>query len=108
ALLGSVQAYLMNGRRAKRGPASGASRVAGRRRRRMLVPSQVAFDGCCGDNAFRPFPEGVAAMKKYIVTLTDDERQRLEQLLAKGKAAARTLRHAQALLKADQPVGWKD
>ena len=47
-------------------------------------------------------------MKKYIVTLTDDERQRLEQLLAKGKAAARTLRHAQALLKADQPVGWKD
>lgn len=47
-------------------------------------------------------------MKKYVVTLTDDERQRLGQLLAKGKAAARTLRHAQALLKADQGVGWKD
>jgi transposase len=47
-------------------------------------------------------------MKKYVVTLRDDERQHLEQLLAKGKAAARTLRHAQALLKADQPVGWKD
>ena len=47
-------------------------------------------------------------MKKYIVTLTDEERQTLERLLAKGKAAARTLRHAQALLKADQPVGWKD
>jgi transposase len=47
-------------------------------------------------------------MKKYLVTLTDDERQHLEQLLAKGKAATRTLRHAQALLKADQPVGWKD
>ena len=47
-------------------------------------------------------------MKKYIVTLTDDERRHLEQLLAKGKAAARTLRHAQALLKADQPAGWKD
>jgi len=47
-------------------------------------------------------------MKKYVVTLTDDERQHLEQLLAKGKVAARTLRHAQALLKADQPTGWKD
>lgn len=47
-------------------------------------------------------------MKKYLVTLTDDERQHLEQLLAKGKAAARTLRHAQALLKADTPAAWKD
>jgi transposase len=47
-------------------------------------------------------------VKKYIVTLTDEERQTLERLLAKGKAAARTLRHAQALLKADQPVGWTD
>jgi transposase len=47
-------------------------------------------------------------MKKYLVTLTAEERQHLEQLLAKGKAAARTLRHAQALLKADQAVGWKD
>jgi transposase len=47
-------------------------------------------------------------MKKYLVTLTDDERQYLEQLLAKGKAAARTLRHAQALLKADRPSGWAD
>ena len=47
-------------------------------------------------------------MKKYVVPLTDEERQQLEQLLTKGKAAARTLRHAQALLKADQPEGWKD
>jgi transposase len=47
-------------------------------------------------------------MKKYVVTLTDDERQHLEQLLVKGKAAARSLRHAQALLKADQAVGWTD
>ena len=47
-------------------------------------------------------------MKKYLVTLTDPERQHLEQLLAKGKAAARTLRHAQALLKADLPTGWND
>jgi transposase len=47
-------------------------------------------------------------MKKYLVTLTGGERQHLEQLLAKGKAAARALRHAQALLKADQAAGWKD
>ena len=47
-------------------------------------------------------------MKKYLVTLTAEERQHREQLLAKGKAAARTRRHAQALLKADQAVGWKD
>jgi transposase len=47
-------------------------------------------------------------MKKYVVTLADDERQHREQLLAKGKAAARTLRHAQALLKADRAAGWKD
>src|SRR5437763_14098188 len=54
--------------------------------------------------------EGVRALmkKKYLVTLTEEERQQLEQLLAKGKAAARTLRHAQALRKADQSVGWKD
>ena len=61
-----------------------------------------------GDNAFLPLAEVVAPMKKYVVTLTGDERRRLEQLLAKGKGAARTLRHAQALLKADQAVGWKD
>lgn len=47
-------------------------------------------------------------MKKYLVTLTDEERQHLGQLLAKGKSAARTLRHAQALLKADETSGWKD
>ncbi len=54
------------------------------------------------------FTEGVAPLKKYLVTLTDEERQYLEQLLAKGKAAARPLRHAHAVLKADQPVAWKD
>jgi transposase len=47
-------------------------------------------------------------MKKYLVTLTDDERDHLEQLLAKGKAAARTLAHAHVLLKADRPTGWTD
>jgi transposase len=47
-------------------------------------------------------------MKKYLVTLTDDERRQLERLLGKGKAAARTLRHAHLLLKADQTCGWTD
>src|SRR5262249_48397313 len=51
-------------------------------------------------------PEGVAPMKKYIATLTAEERQHLEHLLAKGKAAARTLAHV--LLHADQTVGETD
>lgn len=49
--------------------------------------------------------------KKYLVTLTADERQELEQLLTKGKAAARTLTRAWVLLKADAgPCGpaWTD
>jgi len=52
--------------------------------------------------------EGVAPVKKYVVTLTAEERQHLEQLLAKGKAAARTVAHAHVLLHADQPVGETD
>lgn len=38
---------------------------------------------------------------KYTVTLTKDERETLEQLLAKGKAAARKLTRARILLKVD-------
>jgi hypothetical protein len=38
---------------------------------------------------------------KYIVTLTKDERETLEHLLAKGKAAARKLTRARILLKVD-------
>jgi len=48
---------------------------------------------------------------KYKVTLTDDERQVLTALVAKGKAAARTLTHARILLKADAAPGapnWQD
>ena len=33
-------------------------------------------------------------MDKYKVTLTADERQELEELIGKGKAAARKLTHA--------------
>jgi transposase len=39
--------------------------------------------------------------KKYIVTLTEQERSELERMLSVGKAAARKLAHARVLLKAD-------
>ena len=39
--------------------------------------------------------------KRYLVTLTDDERQSLRDLVSKGKAAARAIEHARILLKAD-------
>ena len=41
-------------------------------------------------------------MEKYKVTLTADERYELEQLVRKGKAAARKLAHARILLLADE------
>jgi hypothetical protein len=49
--------------------------------------------------------------KKFVVRLSDEERQHLEALLAKGKAAARKLTRARILLKADcGPLGpaWTD
>jgi transposase len=49
--------------------------------------------------------------KRYIVSLSDEERQTLEELTTKGKAAARKINHARILLKADinQPDGgWTD
>ena len=49
--------------------------------------------------------------KQYIVTLTDEERQRLQEMLSRGKAATRKLTHARILLKADAPPGgpgWND
>ena len=42
------------------------------------------------------------ARKKYIVELTAEERQTLEQLLQKGKSSARKLTRARILLKADE------
>jgi transposase len=50
-------------------------------------------------------------IKQYIVTLTDEERDQLGQLIRAGKAAARKLTHARILLKADSRQGgpgWKD
>ena len=49
--------------------------------------------------------------KKYIVTLTEEERQMLQEMLSRGKAAARKLMHARILLKADAAPGgpgWND
>lgn len=49
--------------------------------------------------------------KKYIVSLTDNERQILLSLTQKGKAAARKINHARILLKADinqENGGWND
>ncbi len=49
--------------------------------------------------------------KKYIVTLSAEERTSLQEMIAVGKRAARTLAHARILLKADvregEPV-WED
>jgi transposase len=44
--------------------------------------------------------------KKYLVTLTDDERTQLEQLLRSGKVATRKATRARILLKASE--GWQD
>lgn len=44
-------------------------------------------------------------MKKYKVTLTPDERQHLQKLIAAGKAAATKLAHARILLKTDAAPG---
>jgi transposase len=41
-------------------------------------------------------------MIRYKVTLTTEERQRLEKLVSSGKAAARKLAHARVLLLADE------
>jgi len=49
--------------------------------------------------------------KRYIVELTEQERQTLKQLVSSGKAATRKLTHARILLKADcSPAGpnWVD
>jgi len=44
-----------------------------------------------------------AMFKKYRVTLTAEERDEFEGLLARGKADVRRLKHAQILLKAERP-----
>lgn len=47
--------------------------------------------------------------KKYIVRLSEAERQRLGALVSKGKAAAYKIKHANILLKADaDALAWVD
>src|SRR6516164_205281 len=60
-----------------------------------------------------PTPEGrrTAMRKKYLVTLTADEREHLAGLLRAGRRSALTLTRARILLKADQAAGgpaWPD
>src|SRR4051812_50165907 len=45
------------------------------------------------------------SQKKYLVTLTADERDHLDDLLRKGKASRLVLTRARILLKADQADG---
>lgn len=50
-------------------------------------------------------------MKKYIVELTAEQREKLSHMISTGKALARQLIHARILLKADQGPhgpGWSD
>jgi transposase len=47
--------------------------------------------------------------KKYIVRLTQEERDHLDKLLSVGRTAARKLLHARVLLKADADgPAWQD
>lgn len=48
-------------------------------------------------------------MKKYIVRLSKDERERLKKLITSGRGPARMFTRARILLKADQSdegPGW--
>jgi len=50
-------------------------------------------------------------MKRYVIRLSEGERNRLTALVSKGKTAARKRLHAQVLLKADVSAagaGWTD
>ena len=45
-------------------------------------------------------------VKKYVVTLTDEEREKLLKLIGSGTAKARTISRARILLKANE--AWQD
>ena len=47
--------------------------------------------------------------KKYVVRLTEQEREQLKAFIRKGKAAAYKIKHANILLKADADgAAWRD
>jgi transposase len=71
-----------------------------------LIPQEQGAEVLASEP--RP-PGGLPA--KYHVTLTEEERARLEALTQQGRIAARTLTHAWILLKADAGPGgpaWSD
>lgn len=52
-----------------------------------------------------------ASLKKYIVKLSEQEREELQGLISTGKSSARKVMHARILLKADESEdgpSWKD
>jgi hypothetical protein len=53
--------------------------------------------------------EGDVMLKKYIVRLTDEERETLKRVVDKFKGSSQKVRRAQVLLKADaEGPGWTD
>jgi len=44
--------------------------------------------------------------KKYIVALSEEQRQHLEKITSSGTYPSRQIRRAQILLKSDQKEGW--
>jgi transposase len=55
--------------------------------------------------------QGGIGMKRYVIRLSESERNRLTALVSKGRTAARKRLHAQVLLKADVSAagaGWTD
>lgn len=67
-------------------------------------PDTESFNSCSRRSVQTP-------MKKYIVTLTAEERADLEGLICKGKVSAHKQRQARILLKADAGRGgprWTD
>jgi Homeodomain-like domain len=56
-------------------------------------------------------PPPAVVSTKYVVTLTEEERADLSRRVTTGRSAARTILHAQVLLKADAAPGgprWTD
>jgi hypothetical protein len=56
-------------------------------------------------------PPSTVVASTYVVTLTEEERTELTQLVTTGRRAARTMLHAPVLLKADAAPGgprWTD
>lgn len=50
--------------------------------------------------------EGTPMNTKYIVELTDEQRQYLEKLTSSGTCSARQMKRAHILLKSDQSIAW--